>query len=57
MARLRSTEEIGNWFPLVGQKALEFIATIFPDKFFFGANGIHSANGAIDHHLEEAAAN
>jgi DeoR family transcriptional regulator of aga operon len=47
----------GNWFALVGPKALEFISTIFTDKFFFGANGVHPEHGVTDRHQEEAAAN
>jgi DeoR family transcriptional regulator of aga operon len=47
----------GNWFALVGPKALEFISTIFIDSFFFGANGIDHEKGVTDHHQEEAAAN
>jgi DeoR family transcriptional regulator of aga operon len=47
----------GNWFALVGPKAIEFISTIFTDKFFFGANGVHPENGVTDRHAEEAAAN
>jgi DeoR family transcriptional regulator of aga operon len=47
----------GNWFALVGPKALEFISTIFIDTFFFGANGIDHDKGVTDHHQEEAAAN
>jgi DeoR family transcriptional regulator of aga operon len=47
----------GDWFALVGPKALEFIATVFPDKFFFGANGVDPDRGVTDRHTEEAAAN
>jgi DeoR family transcriptional regulator of aga operon len=47
----------GNWFALIGPKALEFISTIFTDKFFFGANGVAADNGITDRHPEEAAAN
>ncbi len=47
----------GNWLAMVGPKALEFIATMFTDKFFFGANGIDPEHGVTDRHPEEAAAN
>jgi DeoR family transcriptional regulator of aga operon len=47
----------GNWLAMVGPKALEFMATMFTDKFFFGANGIHPEHGVTDRHPEEAAAN
>lgn len=47
----------GDWFAMVGPRALEFIRTAFPDKFFFGANGFHPDHGVTDRHPEEAAAN
>lgn len=47
----------GNWLAMVGPKALEFIAAVFTDAFFFGANGIHPEHGVTDRHAEEAAAN
>jgi DeoR family transcriptional regulator of aga operon len=47
----------GNWLAMVGPKALEFIAAMFTDTFFFGANGIHPEHGVTDRHPEEAAAN
>jgi DeoR family transcriptional regulator of aga operon len=47
----------GDWFAMVGPRALGFVQTMFPDKFFFGANGIHAERGVTDHHTEEAAVN
>ncbi len=47
----------GNWLALLGPKALEFVSTMFTDKFFFGANGIHPVHGVTDQHPEEAALN
>ena len=47
----------GDWFALVGPGALRSIRTVFPDKFFFGANGVHWEHGVTDRHGEEAAAN
>jgi DeoR/GlpR family transcriptional regulator of sugar metabolism len=47
----------GNWFALVGPRALEVTRTLFTDKFFTGANGIHVEHGVTDEHTEEAAVN
>jgi DeoR family transcriptional regulator of aga operon len=47
----------GNWFALVGPQALEFAGTLFTDKFFLGANGVHAESGVTDQHTEEAAVN
>lgn len=47
----------GDWFALVGPKAMEFIPTMFTSKFFFGANGVHPERGVTDRHAEEAAVN
>lgn len=47
----------GDWFAMVGPKALEFIPTMFTHKFFFGANGVHPEHGVTDRHAEEAAVN
>lgn len=47
----------GNWFALVGPRALEVAATLFTDKFFTGANGVHAEHGVTDQHTEEAAVN
>jgi DeoR family transcriptional regulator of aga operon len=48
---------IGEWFAMVGPRALEFIRTMFPAQFFFGANGVHSEYGVTDRHAEESAVN
>jgi DeoR family transcriptional regulator of aga operon len=47
----------GNWFALVGPRALEFTQTLFTDKVFTGANGIHAEQGVTDEHAEETAVN
>jgi DeoR/GlpR family transcriptional regulator of sugar metabolism len=47
----------GEWFAMVGPRALEFIRTMFPAQFFFGANGVHSEHGITDRHAEESAVN
>ena len=47
----------GEWFAMVGPRALEFIRTMFPAQFFFGANGVHHEHGVTDRHAEESAAN
>ena len=47
----------GNWFAMVGPRALDFIRMMFTDRFFFGANGIHAEHGVTDRHTEEAAVN
>src|SRR5437879_533449 len=47
----------GNWFALVGPRALEFTHALFTDKCFIGANGIHAEHGVTDEHTEEAAVN
>jgi DeoR/GlpR family transcriptional regulator of sugar metabolism len=36
----------GEWFSLVGAKALEALSSIFADKVFIGCNGIHPQHGA-----------
>jgi DeoR family transcriptional regulator, aga operon transcriptional repressor len=47
----------GDWFAMVGPRALDFIRTMFVDSFFFGANGVHPEHGITDRHVEEAAIN
>jgi DeoR family transcriptional regulator of aga operon len=47
----------GDWFAMVGPKALEFTRTMFPAQFFFGANGVHPEHGVTDRHAEETAVN
>jgi DeoR family transcriptional regulator of aga operon len=47
----------GDWFALVGPKALELISSIFTEQFFFGANGVDPEHGVTDRHPEEAAVN
>jgi DeoR/GlpR family transcriptional regulator of sugar metabolism len=47
----------GDWFALVGPQALESTRTIFTDRIFFGANGVHAEHGVTDRHTEEAAMN
>ncbi len=47
----------GDWFAMVGPRALEFIRTMFPAQFFFGANGVHAEHGVTDRHAEESAVN
>ena len=47
----------GDWFSLVGPQAQESIRTLFTDKAFFGANGVHPVHGVTDRHTEEAAMN
>jgi DeoR family transcriptional regulator of aga operon len=47
----------GEWFAMVGPKALEFIRTMFPAQLFFGANGVHCEHGVTDRHAEESAVN
>ena len=47
----------GDWFALVGPRALESIKAMFTDKVFFGANGVHVQHGVTDMHAEEAAMN
>lgn len=47
----------GDWFAMVGPRALEFVRTTFPAQFFFGANGIHPERGVTDRHAEETAVN
>jgi DeoR family transcriptional regulator of aga operon len=47
----------GEWFAMVGPRALEFISTMFTHQFFFGANGVHPDRGVTDRHPEEAAVN
>jgi DeoR/GlpR family transcriptional regulator of sugar metabolism len=46
-----------DWFSLVGPQALESIRTLFTDKAFFGANGVHSEHGVTGRHIEEASMN
>lgn len=47
----------GDWFAIVGPRALDFVQTMFIDTFFFGANGVHLECGVTDRHVEEAAVN
>lgn len=47
----------GNWFALVGPRALEAVPHYFLDKFIFGASGVHPERGVTDTHTEEAAMN
>ncbi len=47
----------GDWFAVVGPGAMDFVATMFPQVFFFGANGVHPEHGITDRHAEEAAIN
>ncbi len=47
----------GDWFAMVGPRALEFIRSMFPAQFFFGANGVHAEHGVTDRHAEESAVN
>ena len=47
----------GDWFAMVGPKALEFTRTMFPAQFLFGANGVHAEHGVTDRHAEESAVN
>ena len=47
----------GNWFSLVGPRALEAIGQHFLDKFIFGASGVDPERGVTDHHTEESAMN
>lgn len=47
----------GDWFAMVGARALEAITDIKPDIFFFGANGVSAEHGVTDRHVEEAAIN
>jgi DeoR/GlpR family transcriptional regulator of sugar metabolism len=47
----------GDWFAMVGPRALEFIRSVFPAQFFFGANGVDARHGVTDRHAEETAVN
>lgn len=47
----------GDWFALVGPRALESVKAMFTDKVFFGANGVHVQHGVTDMHADEAAMN
>jgi DeoR/GlpR family transcriptional regulator of sugar metabolism len=47
----------GDWFALVGPRALESVPHHFLDKFIFGASGVHPDRGITDRHTEEAALN
>jgi len=47
----------GDWFAMVGPRALEAIPEIKMDYFFFGANGVSAEHGISDRHMEEAAIN
>jgi DeoR family transcriptional regulator of aga operon len=47
----------GEWFAMVGPRAMEFVSTMFTHQFFFGANGVHPERGVTDRHPEEAAMN
>ncbi|HTS71040.1 MAG TPA: DeoR/GlpR family DNA-binding transcription regulator [Terriglobia bacterium] len=47
----------GEWFSLVGPAAMHSLSSIFPDKVFIGANGIHASHGVTAYHPDEAALN
>lgn len=47
----------GDWFAMVGPRALGFVQAMFTDQFFFGANGVDPERGVTDRHTEEAAVN
>jgi DeoR family transcriptional regulator of aga operon len=47
----------GDWFSLVGPRAIESVRTVFTDKFFFSSNGVHPQHGVTDRHADEAAMN
>ena len=47
----------GGWFPLVGATAMQALSSIFPDKAFIGANGVHPDHGVTAYHSDEAALN
>jgi len=47
----------GDWFAIVGPKALEFTRAMFPAQFFFGANGVHAEHVVTHRHAEESAVN
>lgn len=47
----------GEWFAMVGPRALEAVNEIQMDRYFFGANGVDPVNGISDLHMEEAAIN
>jgi len=47
----------GEWFSLVGPAAMQSLNSIFPDKAFIGANGIHASHGVTAYHPDEAALN
>jgi DeoR family transcriptional regulator of aga operon len=47
----------GDWFAMVGPRALAFVQAMFTDQFFFGANGVDPERGVTDRHTEEAAVN
>ncbi len=47
----------GDWFAMVGPRALGFVQSMFTDQFFFGANGVDPERGVTDRHTEEAAVN
>jgi len=47
----------GEWFSLVGPATMQSLSSIFPDKAFIGANGIHAIHGVTAYHPDEAAIN
>jgi DeoR family transcriptional regulator, aga operon transcriptional repressor len=47
----------GEWFSLVGPAAMQAMSSVFPDKAFIGANGIHASQGVTAYHPDEAALN
>jgi DeoR family transcriptional regulator of aga operon len=47
----------GDWFAVVGPRAIESVKTVFTDKLFFAANGVHPQLGVTDRHADEAATN
>ena len=54
---LRGLYLSGDWFALVGPRALESVPHFFLDKFIFGATGVHAESGVTDVHMEESAMN
>lgn len=47
----------GDWFAMVGPRAISAMAEIKMDYCFFGANGVSADHGVSDCHIEEAAIN
>jgi DeoR family transcriptional regulator, aga operon transcriptional repressor len=47
----------GDWFAMVGPRALSAMAEIKMDYCFFGANGVSAEHGVSNRHIEEAATN